>query len=161
MKETCGTPHFSSVKDQIGCCGIWCGSCVVGNGVLRYLTDKYGELLKTYGLHEWGPTDFDWSEFRRCMGSLAAVRVCVGCRKGGGRDNCEMRACASKKGLDECAACGERGACNHGGILEHMRTGAVAAGLFVKTDETDKQRLIEEWTAELRKRWPSCVLFAE
>lgn len=29
------TKHFDSVKDQIGRCGIWCGSCVAGNGVLQ------------------------------------------------------------------------------------------------------------------------------
>ncbi len=27
------TTAFDRVKDQVGCCGIWCGSCIVGNGI--------------------------------------------------------------------------------------------------------------------------------
>ena len=34
-------PELENVKDQIGYCGIWCGSCIVGNGALRELTRKY------------------------------------------------------------------------------------------------------------------------
>ncbi len=37
---------FESVKDQIGSCGIWCGSCVVGNGSLQELSGKYREIAE-------------------------------------------------------------------------------------------------------------------
>lgn len=46
---------FENVRHQIGCCGAWCGSCVVGNGVLKQLTKKYQEMTDAYGLREWGP----------------------------------------------------------------------------------------------------------
>jgi len=46
---------FENVKSQIGFCGIWCGSCVVGNGALKELTKKYEEIIKGYGLKEWAP----------------------------------------------------------------------------------------------------------
>lgn len=29
---------YRSVERQIGYCGIWCGSCIVGNGALRELS---------------------------------------------------------------------------------------------------------------------------
>ncbi|MBN1505182.1 MAG: DUF3795 domain-containing protein [Candidatus Eisenbacteria bacterium] len=148
------------MKDQIGYCGIWCGSCAVGNGTLRVLSEEYGNIVKSYGLGEWGPADVDWKEFFRCLGSGAAASACPGCQKGGGRDNCEMRTCATGKGLEECVACGEQAKCKHSGILEHMRTGATRVGIFVKTDDTDRRSLIEEWTGKLRKQWPCSVLFA-
>jgi hypothetical protein len=40
-----------------------------------------------------------------------------------------------------------------------MRTGALGAGLFVKMEKTDQKKLIEKWTADLRNKWPSSVLF--
>jgi len=43
---------LENVKGQIGACGIWCGSCAVGNGALQELSRRYGELLKGHGLDE-------------------------------------------------------------------------------------------------------------
>jgi hypothetical protein len=159
MPNSCKTMAFENVKDQVGFCGIWCGSCVVGNGTLRQLSEKYGHLVKAHSLDEWGPADVNWDEFFRSLGSIAAVSVCPGCRKGGGRDNCEMRACATSKKLEECLACAEQHTCKHAGTLDHMRTGAAQAGIFVKSDGTDKRILIDRWAGELRSRWPCCVLF--
>ncbi len=34
---------FDRVKAQIGACGIWCGSCAVGNGSLRELSRRFEE----------------------------------------------------------------------------------------------------------------------
>jgi len=160
MPDEQKTAAFENVKDQMGYCGIWCGSCVVGNGALTELTRQYKYLVKAYGLDHWAPGDVDWNAFYRSLDSVAAVQVCVGCRKGGGRDDCEMRACATSKGLEECVACGDDRTCKHAGILEHMRSGAAAVGLFVKEDAADRRSLIDKWTGELRKRWPCCVLFA-
>ena len=53
---------FKNVKNQIGYCGIWCGSCVVGNGVLEKLTQKYDEIINNYDVEAWGPKDFDFQE---------------------------------------------------------------------------------------------------
>jgi hypothetical protein len=35
------TKGFENVKSQIGFCGIWCGSCLGGNGAVLELTRKY------------------------------------------------------------------------------------------------------------------------
>jgi len=151
---------FENVKDQIGCCGIWCGSCVVGNGALREITKRYAEMIEAYGLKEWGPKDLDYEKLAKGLESIQTTPLCPGCLKGGGRDNCEMKACASGKGIDDCGECGEPAECPHNGVLQQMRSGAVAAGLYVKTKSVDKQKLIEQWTAQLKLTWPCSVLFA-
>ena len=95
---------FECVKDQIGFCGIWCGSCVVGNGTLRELTVRYEEVTKAYGLKNWAPGDFDYDEFSKGLSSISDIPVCQGCLKGGGRDDCEIRACALGRNLEDCGA---------------------------------------------------------
>lgn len=151
---------FENVKDQIGCCGIWCGSCVVGNGALREITKRYADMIQAYGLKEWGPKELDCQEFVKGLESIEAMPLCPGCSNGGGRDNCEMKVCAADKGIDDCGECGEPAECPHNGVLQQMRSGAVAAGLYVKTKSVDKQKLIEQWTAQLKLTWPCSVLFA-
>ena len=152
---------FENVKDQIGFCGIWCGSCVAGNGTLRELTKRYAETIKAYGLKEWAPDNFDYEEFSKGLASIQDMPLCPGCLKGGGRDNCEIRACASEKNLNDCSECPDIGSCEHAEILEKMRSGALDAGLSVKDTTSDKQELIEKWTAELRNTWPSSIIFME
>ena len=156
-----GTEAFENVKKQIGYCGIWCGSCVVGNGTLRELTKKYETIIKNYDLEGWAPKDFDFKEFAKGLTSIQAMALCPGCLKGGGRDNCEMKACASNKGLSDCSQCDQPEACKNHETLQKMRTGARNAGLSVKTKDIDPQELIKKWTAELKSKWPCCILFLQ
>jgi len=153
------TAAFEDVKDQIGFCGIWCGSCAVGNGTLRELTKKFEEIVKGYGLSEWGPKDFDFAEFNKGLTSIQAVPLCPGCLKGGGRTDCEIRACATAKKVADCGECDRPAACTNSELLEHMRTGANQVGIFVKTDNIDRRQLLSKWNAELENKWPSCTLF--
>lgn len=150
---------FENVKDQIGFCGIWCGSCVVGNGTLRELTKRYEEIVKSYGLEHWAPKDFDFKEFMKGLASIEALPLCQGCLKGDGRPDCEIRACASNKNLNDCSECDQTATCNNSEILNHMRSGARDAGLFVKTENVDRQELIGNWIGELKGKWPHCILF--
>jgi hypothetical protein len=153
-------PHaFDNVKDQIGYCGIWCGSCVVGTGVLTEVTRRYGGLAKSYGLDHWGPQEVDYPQFYSALESIQGAPACPGCLKGGGREACALRACVTGRGISDCAACGAQAACEHADLLEHMRSGAVKAGLFVKRDDIPREELLEEWTAILRSRWPFSLLF--
>lgn len=64
---------FENVKNQIGFCGIWCGSCVVGNGTLRELTKRYEEIVRKYGLAEWAPKDFSFKEFTKGLVSMQGI----------------------------------------------------------------------------------------
>jgi len=152
---------FENVKNQIGFCGIWCGSCVAGNGTLRELTKKYEEIVKRYGLEEWAPKDFDFKEFAKGLASIQAMPLCQGCLKGDGRSNCEMRACASNKKINDCSQCDQPTNCKNLETLQKMRTGALQAGLLVKTEDVDRQGLIEKWISELKSKWPTCILLCD
>lgn len=151
--------HFDNVKSQIGACGIWCGSCVAGNGVLQVLTQKYAKIISDYGLEQWAPKDFDFEEFKKALSSIQKMPLCAGCLKDGGRDNCEIRTCVTDKKIADCSECKEPGKCTHMEILDKMRTGAKEAGLFVKMGNTDGRKLVAQWTEQLKNEWPSSLLF--
>jgi hypothetical protein len=159
--ETCElkAKPFESVKNQIGFCGIWCGSCVAGNGALRELTKKYNEIIKNYGLEAWAPKDFDFKEFTKGLASIQAVPLCQGCLKGGGRPNCEMRTCASNKNIADCSECDQTEACKNSETLQKMRMGAQRAGLFIKTENVNRHELMEKWISELKGKWPHNIFF--
>lgn len=150
---------FSNVRGQIGYCGIWCGSCVVGNGTLKELTRRYEDLLRAYGLDHWGPEGFEFDRFTKDLQSIQGVSSCCGCRKGGGRGDCPLRQCALTKGLEGCHVCPDVETCEHKDDLEHMRSGALKAGLFVNTERADPAELIGRWTEDLRAQWPCSILF--
>lgn len=160
MKSGKSRKAFENVRHQIGFCGIWCGSCIVGNGTLRELTRKYRELITVYSVEEWGPKDFDYKELLKGLESIENMPLCSGCLRGGGRENCEMRSCAGRKRITGCYTCRDVAVCEHPELLQHMRSGAIKAGLFVTTEDSDGQQLIKDWTAKLRTGWPACVLFA-
>ena len=143
---------FENVRHQIGSCGAWCGSCIVGNGVLKQLTKKYQEMTDAYGLQEWGPKDFDYGEFAKGLQSIQAMPSCPGCLKGGGRENCEIRACATAKGLRECTECGAGDQCSHDKVLDYMRSGALAAGVLFRAGEPDSDDTVEEWVTQAEIR---------
>lgn len=152
---------FDRVKTQVGACGIWCGSCAVGNGSLRELSRRFEEVLESHGVGEWAPPELDCSSFTQGLAVIRDIASCPGCRNYGGREDCEMRTCTAGRGLSECAECGEQASCPHAEILRHMRTGARDAGLFVKTENVDAQELLPEWIRRLKTVWPSCILFLD
>ena len=157
--STSSRKAFESVKDQIGYCGIWCGSCIMGNGALAKLTTKYEKILAAYGLKEWAPSEFNHDSFSQALDIIRRFGSCPGCLRGGGRDNCEIRTCAGQRGLSNCGECKGGSACEPNELLERMRSGAVAAGLFVKTDIKDQGKTIARWEEEISQRWPSSLLF--
>jgi hypothetical protein len=151
---------FENVKDQIGFCGLWCGSCVAGNGTLQVLTSKYLALTEAYDLKQWAPKDFDYTEFDKGLRSIQSMPGCPGCLQGGGNPECVMRTCAQEKKLADCSRCREP-ECAHEEALKKMRNAAHEAGLMVKDQEIDSRELIEQWTGELKAQWPSSLLFEE
>jgi hypothetical protein len=153
---------FESVKNQIGFCGIWCGSCIVGNGALQELSRRYREMIERYGVEEWGPDDFNFAEFKKGMKSIQAISLCKGCLRGDGNEDCEIRPCALNRGVSDCVECDEFGQsdkCRNSKSLHKIRKGVLDADLLVKTDRINKEKLIENWTAELKSKFPGCVLF--
>jgi len=151
---------FENVKNQIGYCGLWCGSCVVGNGSLKELTKRYEHIISGYGVDEWGAKGFDSKEFMKGLTSIQALPICQGCLKGGGNDTCTIRPCASRKRISTCNECNEHATCKNLEALQKVRTGALSVGMIVKTDKdkANQQQLIKKWTAEIRDKFPSCVI---
>jgi hypothetical protein len=152
---------YEYVREQIGYCGIWCGSCAVGNGALRELAGRLESLLDVYGVAKWAPKGFDYEEFSKGVAAIKQLPLCAGCLKGGGRENCPMRTCVLGQELDDCTLCDDLGNCKHTEILKHMRTGARAAGLFVKNPEDDRETFLADHEAQLKFCWPSSILFSE
>ncbi|MFX0041331.1 MAG: DUF3795 domain-containing protein [Candidatus Hodarchaeota archaeon] len=150
---------FENVKDQIGYCGIWCGSCVVGNGILRELTKRYEEIIKNYGLENWAPKGFNFNEFLEGIDLIRSIPLCQGCLEGGGRSDCEIRGCAVNKKLNDCSECNQSATCENSEILNYMRSGAHDAGLFIKNENVDRQNLMKKWIIELKGKWPYYILF--
>lgn len=152
---------FEDVKDQIGYCGIWCGSCVAGNGTLQELTRRYKEVTEAYGLKDWAPKDFDYGEFVKGLESIKDMPLCPGCLKGGGNPDCAMRTCAREKQIDDCSDCPAPESCAHKEALDEMRSAALEAGLLVKTKKADPEILIKAWTTKQKTTWPSLILFMD
>jgi hypothetical protein len=155
-----GAKAFENVKTQIGYCGLWCGSCIVGNGTLKELTKRYEHLIGGYGVDKWGAKDFDGKEFMKGLASIQNLPICLGCLKGGGNDECKIRPCASEKKMSDCTTCNEFMKCKNSEALGKVRTGAAAVGMLMKTDKdkANQQQLINKWTAEIRNKFPFCVI---
>jgi len=154
---------FENVKNQIGYCAIWCGSCVVGNGILKELTKRYEHIIEGYGVDKWGAEDqdFDGREFMKSLQSIQNIPICRGCLKGGGATNCKIRTCASSKKLADCTECKEFMTCENREALQKVRTGASRVGMLVKTDKVGQRKLIEKWTVEIRNKFPHCILLSK
>lgn len=152
---------FENVKDQIGGCGIWCGSCALGNGSLRELATRLNAVLDAHGASHWVPPEMDYPAFSAGLDTIVDVAECAGCRRGGGRDDCALRACSVERGQTTCAACPELGSCTHDEILQHMRDGARRAGLQVVDPGEDRSTILREWQAKLPTTWPGLILFLD
>lgn len=152
------TQAFENVKSQIGRCGIWCGSCAVGNGTLRSLAKRSEHVIGGHGVDEWGATDFDGKEFMKGLKSIQNLPICVGCLKGGGNEVCKIRPCSANRKLSDCTECNEMKTRKNLESLQKVRTGAIQVGMLAKfeNDRTDQQELVRKWTAEIKSKCPNC-----
>lgn len=149
---------FEKVKDQIGFCGIWCGGCKNGNGVIMELTKKYEKIIEKGNLEKWAPKDFDFKEFMKGLSSMQKMLLCPGCLKGGGIPNCEIRVCALEKNVTNCNQCHQLMTCKHLEELEKNYDLKIRKNL-IEIKNIDKDVLIEKWLNELGSRWPHCIMF--
>lgn len=148
--------HYENVKGQIGHCGLWCGSCIVGNGLLAEMTRKYEKVVCGHGVQKWGLKE-KGDDFVASLHSIEALSVCPGCLKGGGDDTCRMRECTKEKGLVHCDECGSREECPHQKNINFMHEGGKAAGMFVVWGKDELNRLAEIRKAYL-ERYPGNLL---
>ncbi|MBN1677714.1 MAG: DUF3795 domain-containing protein [Candidatus Thermoplasmatota archaeon] len=140
---------FENVKNQLAYCGLWCGSCSVGNGTVNELSRRCAQTITDYGVNEWGPKEVDYKAMLKALAIVSTMGPCLGCLKGGGRTGCEIRACAIKKGITECVDCADQDSCPNGKILHHMRSGALRVGMKVKDKAGDSSKILADWIAEV------------
>jgi len=153
---------FERARDQVGFCGIWCGSCAVGNGCVGELGAGLRELLVAYDAPQFAAVGVGWEPFLEALGALRSAVACPGCHMGGGRDDCEIRICARRHKLDQCTECAFFGdaRCERSTILEHMRSGAIRVGLSVLRPGENRCEALLGWIHEQAGRWPCRSLFA-
>jgi len=147
---------FQNVKDQIGFCGIWCGSCAAGNGALIELTKKFEEVVKNYNLERWVPKGFDFREFTKGLALIQTTPLCPGCKKGGGNPTCKVRVCASAKGMTNCSHCDQLTECRNFEQLEKSRPKIKQDLREIK--DAEPEELVEKWISKLKAKWPHCIL---
>ena len=152
---------FENVAGQVGGCGIWCGSCAVGNGAILGIARRFEEVLDAHGVRHWAPPELDYSAFSLGLVTIGEIAACVGCRKGGGRDDCPLRVCSVARGVGDCTECADFGLCRNDELLQHMRDGARKARLFVRDPGDDAGDLMKSWPEQLKATWPSSLLFLE
>jgi hypothetical protein len=149
---------FQNVENQMGRCGIWCGSCVVGNGTLKTMTSRCEHIIRGYGVDEWGAKDFDGKELMKGLASIQTIPICKGCLKGGGNEVCKIRPCVIGSKLSDCTECNEMGRCENHVALVNVRTGALKVGMNIrmKEDKAGQLELMERWSKEIKERCEVC-----
>jgi hypothetical protein len=152
---------FENAKNQIGFCGIWCGSCLGGNGAVQELTKRYEQIImrSQHALEEWGPREFNFNEFKKGLACIKAMSLCPGCKKGGGNPACQIRTCASKKNMTVCSQCGELAECKN--IDSMMQDYPRMKDDLRKIRNVDQKEIIQKWMSELKNKWPHCTLLCE
>jgi hypothetical protein len=150
-----GFKPFETVKDQIGFCGIWCGSCLGGNGAITELARKFEEL-EPAKIEKWVPKDFDFKEFLKGLSSIQKMSLCPGCRKGGGDSACKIRICALNMQMADCGQCAKLASCENFAELEKSHP-KIREDL-VEMRKEDRSELMEKWISTLSKKWPHCLL---
>jgi hypothetical protein len=152
-----GVEPVENVRNQIGFCGIWCGSCSAGNGSIMELARRFEKIATNYKLEKWVPKDFDFNEFMKGLASMQSMPLCLGCRKGGGNPNCTVRICALQKGVNDCSQCNQLIECRQFEHLEQEKPKIKQDLLKIKN--TDRKELIEKWTEEIKTKWPHCLVY--
>ena len=145
------SPAFKNVKNQLAYCGLWCGSCLVGNGTVSDLARDCRKAITDYGVADWGPKNVDYPKLLEGLSVLGSMEPCVGCLRGGGKDDCQVRACAKKRDVMECAECGSQKTCENSAFIKHMRKGGAKVGMKVKETKGDRSKVIADWVSERRR----------
>jgi len=155
------TEGFENVKNQIGFCGIWCGSCLGGNDAIQELTRKYEQIIKRSqsALEKWGPKEFNFNQFIKGLACIKAMPLCPGCKNGGGNPTCEIRMCALKKNVTSCSQCDALTECKNFESLEQNNPKTKEE--LRKIKNVDQKKVVEKWMSELKTKWPHCVLLCE
>ena len=97
----------------IAYCGICCEHCGMRERIPR-MAFELRRFVDAYGYSQWirnVTSDFDFDNFFAGL-KWFARSGCVGCLRGGGMPNCEVRDCCSHKDLQNCYSCEEFASCD-------------------------------------------------
>ena len=151
---------YENVRGQVGHCGLWCGSCIVGNGLLAEMTSQYERVACGHGVHKWVLKE-KGEAFVEALGNIKNVPVCPGCLKGGGDDTCRMRECTKQRGLVHCDECDAREKCPNVEMIEYMRVAGKAAGMIALTSLEERKELIIDEHNSYFKKYPGTFLVSK
>ena len=87
-------------------CGLYCENCVVKVKVEPAAKVLYDEM-KAAGFEDVISFIPGGDGFWPFLKGMACDGMCVSCRDGGGDPGCAIRICATEKGVEMCALCGE------------------------------------------------------
>jgi len=152
---------FENVKDQIGFCGIWCGSCLGGNGAIHELTTRYERIIKQSqpALEKYAPKEFNFETLMKQLVYVQAMPSCPGCRKGGGDPGCKVRLCALNRSVTYCSECEQLSTCKNFEELEKSNSKIKEDLIEMKTK--GQAALMNKWMGELKAKWPHCLLLCD
>jgi hypothetical protein len=148
---------FENVKNQIGYCGIWCGSCGGGNGSIQELARRFEDIVKNQNLEKYVPKEFVFKEFLKGLAAIQKMPLCPGCRKSGGPSTCKVRICALDRGVADCSLCEQLARCTKFEQLEI--THPKIKGDLIRIRNENRSALVKKWVDELKCKWPHCILF--
>jgi hypothetical protein len=106
-------------------CGLYCLDCIPSHprlfAMVKELTDLLDELrfehyaeLKSHTSPVFG----GYAQFREVLRSIGDLQCVAPCTKGGGKPNCEVRACVTSHALAGCWECAEHSVCE---LLEPLK----------------------------------------
>lgn len=152
---------FTNVKNQIGYCGIWCGGCIGGNGVVQELARKFEQIVvqSKEGLEMYGPKEFNFDVFMKGLTWIQEMKLCPGCKKGGGNSTCAIRICSSKRNMENCSKCKELISCRN--FEELQKYNPKIREDLAKIKNVSQDDAITKWTDGLKTKWPHCVLLCK
>lgn len=148
---------FDNVKGQVGPCGLWCGSCIVGNGLLAEMTAQYERVACGHGVHKWVLKE-KGEAFVEALNTIKEVPVCRGCLNGGGDDTCRMRECTKQKGLIHCDECDDEDKCPHRAMINYMREAGKAAGMIALTSPEERSSMLKDGCEPYFTEYPGILL---
>lgn len=127
---------MDEARDATAYCGLYCGDCIPSSHRLFELLDELQQLSLVLGLREYAEllagkkaAFEDYAAHERMIAELAALRCPAPCRRGGGRPDCAIRACAASRGFEGCWECADRRGCALLQPLRDFHLGTIDANL--------------------------------
>lgn len=143
---------FDKVKDQMGPCGIVCGTCDLGNGTVAESALKLQEYLKMYGVASWAPAvpegkDVDFERLDKALNWVQTYTRCFGCQQGGGPPDCAIRNCSKDRGYELCSECPDIDGCKN---FDWLQKPDFFKDNLRKLKGKSKNEIIEEATSHMK-----------